>query len=187
MGVTLPSRRWPLFLSIPAFGLFSLIVVFLFSLTYLHVAFPDPGISLHLPTEPGTLSGAQVAFLVALSAGLSAAITGMLAWGLLMVPRWRWLQEQHWSITALFGGLISMIEIISTSCMMWVVYVFFLLLLTQPPIDQAIRLLVILPFGSISLGVFTLVILAYTTKGLIFFGGIVVGMGFAVLARRVFS
>jgi hypothetical protein len=185
MGVTLPSRRWPLFMSIPIFGLFSLIVVFFFSLAYLNIAFPDPGNG--LPTEPGDLSGAQVAFLFPLSAGLSAALAGMLSWGLLMVLRWRWLQTQHWSVTALFGGLIGLIEIISTFCMMWVIYTFFLLLLTQPPIDQAIRLLVILPLGSIGLAVFTLGILAYTTKGLVFLGGIIVGMGFALLARRIFS
>lgn len=185
MDVTLPSRRWPLSLSIPIFGLFSFIVVFFFSLAFLNIAFPDPGSS--LPVGPGELSGAQVAFLFSLSAGLSSAIAGMLAWRFLIVSRWQWLQVQHWSIMALFGSLIGLIEIVATSYLMWIIYVFFLLLLTQPPIDQAISLLVILPFGSIGLAVFALVILAYTTKGLVFFGGTIVGMGFALIARRVFS
>jgi hypothetical protein len=77
-----------------------------------------------------------------------AAFAGMLAWRFLMVPRWRWLQMQHWSLTALFGSLISLIEIISTSCLMWIIYVFFLLLLTYPPIEDAIHVLLILPLGS---------------------------------------
>jgi hypothetical protein len=185
MGVTLPSRRCPLFLSIPTFGLFSFIVVFSFSLAYLKITFPDTGNS--LPMEAGDLSASQGYFFLSLSAGLSAAIAGILAWRFLMVPRWQWLQMQHWSIAALLGSLIGLIEIISTSYLMWIIYIFFLLLFTQPPIDQAIRLLVILPFGSIGLAVLTLAILAFTTKGLVFFAGTIVGIGFALLARRIFS
>ena len=185
MGITLPSRRWPLFLSIPTFGFFSFIVVFSFSLAFLNIVFPGLGNS--LPTEAGDLSMSQGNFFLALSAGLSAAQVGMLSWGFLVVRSWRWLQMQHWSMAALFGGLIGLIEIICISCLMWVIFIFFLFFLIPYSINDIIHILLILPLTSIAFGIFTLIILAVTTKGLVFLGGIAVGMGFALLARRVFG
>ena len=137
--------------------------------------------------EPGELSGPQVVSLLSLSASVSAALVGMLCWGLLMVRPWRWLQTQHWSMTALLGSLISLIEIISTSSLMWVVYIFFILAITRPPSDPASSVFVLLPLGSLGLGIVTLAVVAVTSKGLVFFGGIAAGMGFALLARRIFS
>ena len=184
MSVTLPSRRWPLFLSIPIFGLVSFIVVFFFSIAYLTIVFPDTGNN--LPMETGELSGWQVSLFLSLSASLSATLVGMLSWGLLIVRPWRWLQTQHWRMTALFGGLIGLIEIIVTSCLMWVVYVSFLFFLTQHS-GESVNVIILLVPGSIGLGIITLAILASTSKGLVFLGGAAAGIGCALLARRIFS
>jgi hypothetical protein len=193
MSVTTPTRRRPLLLSIPAFGLFSFTVVFFFTLVYLNVAFPDT--SNNLPAETGELSGWLVASLISLSAGMSAALSGMLSWGFLIVRPWQWLQTRHWGVTALFGVLIGLIEIIFTSFQTWLTSFFllllFLFLFSGPPpgfsIGHSLLLLLLAPLGCIWLAFITLVILAVTTKGLVFLGGVAAGAMFALLARRVFS
>lgn len=178
----MPPMKRP-FMSIPLFGLFSFLVVFIFSLAFLSFlqpeAWKDPPLR-----QAGELSGQQVVFFLSLSASIAAALSGMLVWTLLIVLPWQWLTVKSSRITALFGSLIGLIEIISTACLMWMVYDFFLLA-TLPPPDISTLLTVFNPLAIIVLGIFTLAIVIIESKGIIFLVAIVASMLFTLLARRI--
>lgn len=73
---------------------------------------------------------------------------------------------------------------------MWVISTFFLCFLIPISINDIIGVPIMLPsMLNIlpSITIFTLIVLAFTTKGLVFFGGIAGGMGIALIARRIFN
>ncbi len=185
MNTSTTSQKWPISSSIPVFGLFSFIVVYLFSLAFLNSVSPE--IRNNLPLQTGELNGQQIVSLLSINAGIAAALAGMHFWGLLIVLPWKWLQAQHWSMTALFGGLVGLIEIVCTSALMWIGFTIILIAITQPPIATAIQVLALLPISSVGLGIFTLAIVAVASKGTVFLVGIAAGTVFALLARRLFS
>ena len=45
----------------------------------------------------------------------------------------------------------------------------------------------LIPFGVLGLGIFTVVIVSITSKGIVFLGGIAAGVFFALFARHVFA
>ncbi|TMC22345.1 MAG: hypothetical protein E6J34_06450 [Chloroflexi bacterium] len=186
MRVPATSRRWPLSFSIPTFGLFSFCVAFFFSFAFLNFLSPQDWKDLS-PTKAGELSGPQIVSFLSLSAGMAAAGSGMLLWGLLIVLPWKWLQTKAQGMTVLFGSLIGLIEILCTSCIMWVIYVLLILFILPPSSDTANTLLALLPSGSLGLGIFTLVIVSFASKGIVFLVGIGTSLFFALLARRIFS
>lgn len=181
MNIPLTSRR---FLSIPAFGLFSLVVVFFFALAFLSFSQPEIWKDLS-PTDAGDLSGPQSALLLSLSAGVSAALWGMIFWGLLITLPWEWLRTRSWRMTALFGSLIGLIEIIWTSWFMWIIYLLLFFLIIQPSSGIASQLFPLLPLGILGMGFFTVVVVSFASKGSVFLIAIGAGMFCALLARLI--
>jgi hypothetical protein len=184
MNVTPTSRRWPLFLSIPIFGLFSFCVALFFSLAYLYFLSPESWKNLP-PRESGGLSGPQFVSCLSLSAGLSAALWGMFFWKLLILRSWRSLGDQPSHRTILFGGLVGFLELICTPALMWLFYMLFLIGLTRPSLAPHDLALVFPGIGA--LGVITLIFVTHTSRGLVFLIGIGASIFFALLARRIFS
>jgi hypothetical protein len=117
---------------------------------------------------------------------MAAALSGMFFWGLLIVRPWQWLQTKFWGITALFGSLIGLLEIICTSWLMWVFYVLFLLFILPPSSDIIHHLPAHFLLAILGLGIFTLIVVSTGSKGVIFLVGIGAGIFFALLARRIF-
>lgn len=183
MRIFLNSRR---FLAIPAFGLFSLIVVFFFSLAFLSFSHPEVWKDLS-PTEAGELSGPQGVLLLSLSAGMAAALSGMLSWGLLITLPWQWLRTRSWRMMALFGGLIGLIEIIWTSWLMWIIYLFLFSLIIRPSFSDIMQLLPLIPLGIPGMVIFTVVVVSFGSKGSVFLIAIGAGMFSALLARLILS
>jgi hypothetical protein len=185
MVVTPSSRRWPLSFSTPVFGLFSALVAFLFSYVYLTFLF-HVNLNETSPTDVSDLSERQVFSLMLLCVSVAAALCGMLFWRLLMLSSWRWLATKPWSMTALFGSLVGLLEIICTPSLMWLFYESLVFFLTRPSSVAPHDLAILFP-GTLLLGLFSVFFVIYTSKGFVLLIGIGASVFFALLARRIFS